>query len=148
MSAYEALNKIIAVEKQIELQKREIKTIADVAGNIISKIDDQISGKQSELKAELDSLNIETINIDSQIAQQKELQTSETEIKTSTQKRLDAIESMIADLRPVAARADQIKVAEASIKALEDQKESVIKEGISLKEKMGHTVKRAQEKRN
>ena len=135
MSAYEALNSIPAIENNIKAMGQALKKAQGEIESDITKINTQISCKQAELRAEQDRLNTDVVNIDNKIIYQKNLQTEETETKRSTQKRLDAIEADIAMLRPIAARADQIKVAEASIKALEDQKESVIKEGISLKEK-------------
>jgi exonuclease SbcC len=99
----------------------------------------------TELEAKLPA--IKKVNEELQVDIQKQInlydeklktfrdQQAQTEkIKTQHKTLLDFATKKLADRKPLAAKMDQIKIAEASLDALHSQKEQIIADGVKLKE--------------
>lgn len=133
--AYASLDKIPEIEKQIETNKLELKKVQESTDKAISDINKQLECKDTELKELEDKYKKELADIDDKITKKNDMKFKESDTLKNTKNRLETVEKKISDLRPMAAKADQIKVAEANIESLKTQKEEVTKEGLALKEK-------------
>ncbi len=134
-SAFESKDKIPEIEKKIEAKKQDLKKAKDTEEKAIADIDKQVEEKQAELKTLQEKYKTEFTEIDDKITRKNDMKFKESEALKSTKNRLDAVEKKIAELRPTAAKADQIKVAESQVENLKTQKEEVTKEGLALKGK-------------
>lgn len=139
-AAYTAFNLIPDIERQIEEKKQDLRNVEEENLNAISWIDSQIQEKQEVING-IKTKALEDANIITDQIKEKELHRDIAADKIRQLKEhIVRIEKRILELRPLANKADQIKVAESQIETLKKQKEEITKEGMEIKTKWDNRI--------
>lgn len=143
-AAYKALDMIPDIKSHIDSNKWGFEKIHDKAIHLIQEIDIWISEKKEAIKTLKETADKDIKAITEQVIAQEVDRDKAADGVKALKDQISKIERRISELKPIAAKADLIKVAESQIESLKKQKEAITQEGLELKTKWDNRINKLQ----